>query len=192
MPGFAIHMPPTMNPGRPSGPPPGPPPGPQEPPPLTLKFPHVFVFPRDRIDDPSSNVLLVANMAQFAIGSDRLLADHRAFLRTVVMPMMAAIPTAGARMIGLASRSGNAQFNLQLGLRRAKNAKRELEFHLLPYELMNPPGPPPRITVGSQGEFFAARQGVADGKEDGRHRSVLVTVLFDRRRPTEVTLRKSR
>ena len=184
MPGITMKLPPQISHG---GHPPEPP---QSPPTSTLKFKNVFVFPRERIDDPSGNVLMVANLAQFGIGSDRLLSDHRAFLRTIVAPMMAAIPTAGARMIGLASRSGSAQFNLQLGLRRAKNAKRELEFHLIPFELMNPPGPPPRITVGSQGEFFAARQGVADGKEDGRHRSVLVTVLFDRRIPTEVTLRK--
>lgn len=178
-----MQMPPLVVPGTPPGPP--------SPPPCTPNLKHVFVFSRDRIDDPSGNVLLVANLWGFGIGSATLLCDHKIFLRSVVRPLMTMFPSAGARMIGLASRSGSAQFNLQLGLRRAKNAQRELEFHLLPFELMNPPGPPPRVTVGSQGENFAARAGTADGKEDARHRSVLVTVLRDRRLPTQVTLRKS-
>jgi hypothetical protein len=182
MPGPVLEMPPLIIPGKPQRP---------QLPPCTPNLKHVFIFPRDRIADPSGNVLMVANLWGFGIGSATLLCDHRTFLRTVVAPLMGGISTAGARLIGLASRSGSAQFNLQLGLRRAKNAKRELEFHLIPFELVNPPfGPMPRNTAGSQGENFAARMGVADGKESANHRAVLLTVLFDRRRPTQVTLKK--
>lgn len=160
--------------------------------PSGLRFEHVFVFPPERIDDPCGNVLMVANMWGFAVGSAELLPDHRAFLLKEVAQRMIENPAAGARMIGIASRSGSAQFNLDLGMRRAKNAKDELEFDLQPFELLNPSPPPPRVTIGSQGENFAARQGVADGSEQARHRAVLVTVLRDRRLPCQVTLRKAR
>jgi hypothetical protein len=55
-------------------------------------------------------------------------------------------------------------------------------------DLVNPSDPPPRITVGSQGEHFAAMEGEADGTEDARFRSVLVTILADRAKPTMVRL----
>jgi hypothetical protein len=182
-PGPGMSFPPLVIPGMP----------PLQIPPIVFgdrRFEHVFEFPADRIDNPDGNVILVANMWGFAVGSATLLPDHRAFLAQKVGPILKMSPDAGARMIGIASRSGSADFNLKLGLARAKNAKAELNFWILPHDLMNPPGPPERITVGSQGENFAARMGIADGSEQARHRAVLVTVLRDRRKPTDVTLKK--
>jgi hypothetical protein len=54
--------------------------------------------------------------------------------------------------------------------------------------LVNPPSPPPRTSVGAQGEHFAANLKVKDGTEDSRFRSVLVTVLADRTKNTPVRL----
>jgi hypothetical protein len=152
------------------------------------KFDHVFVFPPERISDPCKNVLLVANMWNFAIGKADLLPDHKAFLALEVATRLIADPAAGARLVGLASRSGSDWFNLQLGKKRAENAKAELSAHIRMFDILNPPGPPERITTGSQGERFAERRGVADGNEEARFRSVLVTVLRARRRPCTVQL----
>jgi hypothetical protein len=58
----------------------------------------------------------------------------------------------------------------------------------MPSDLVNPPGPPARTSVGGQGEHFAAALGVKDGKEDSRFRSVLVTLLADRTKNTPVKL----
>lgn len=158
-------------------------------PPCTRRsYENVFVFPRERIVDPCNNVLLVANLANFGIGRADLLPGHKRFLACEAAPLLIADPAAGARLIGLASRSGNDWYNLQLGLERARNARVELARHIAIPDLINPPGPPERITIGSQGERFAARLGVADGRESGNHRAVLVTVLRDRRRACDVRL----
>jgi hypothetical protein len=160
-------------------------------PPLQIggrRYAHVFVFPPQRIVDPCGNVLMVANLWNFGIGKAELLPDHRVFLALEVAPLLKADEAAGARLIGLASRSGNDAYNLQLGLARAKNARAELSLHVLAHDLLNPPGPPERIAVGSQGERFAARLGMRDGTEEARYRAVLVTVLRDRRRPCDVQL----
>jgi outer membrane protein OmpA-like peptidoglycan-associated protein len=132
--------------------------------------------------------LLVANLWNFAIAKADLLPDHKAFLAFEVASLLLADPAAGARLVGLASRSGSDQFNLQLGKRRADNAKAELSTHIRVADALNPPGPPERLTTGSQGERFAERRGVRDGTEEARFRSVLVTVLRDRRRPCNVQL----
>jgi hypothetical protein len=47
---------------------------------------------------------------------------------------------------------------------------------------------PPHFSVGAKGEQFAANLGVADGTEDARWRSVLVTRLIDRSLYTPVRL----
>ena len=83
------------------------------------RFPNVFVFPSRRIVDPGGNVLMVANLFNFKIDNDQVLVDHDLFLGTVVAPLLIANPPSGARLIGLASRSGSAEHNLQLSLRRA-------------------------------------------------------------------------
>jgi outer membrane protein OmpA-like peptidoglycan-associated protein len=154
----------------------------------TRRYPNVFVFPRERIADPCGNVILVANLWNFAVARADLLPDHKEFLRYEVAPWLLADPAAGARCVGLASRSGSDWFNLQLGLQRAKATQAELWQHIATRDALDPPGPPPRITVGSQGERFAARQGVRDGTEEARHRAVLVTVLRDRKRSCDVRL----
>lgn len=134
------------------------------------RFANVFVFPPHRIVDPCNNVLLVANLANFAIGRADLVPDHHSFLARCVAPLLRGNPLAGARLIGLASRSGSDAFNLQLGLQRAKSAAAELSKH----------APANQISIGSQGERFAQRLGVADGREGAQWRSVLVTVLRNR------------
>jgi hypothetical protein len=152
------------------------------------RFPNVFVFPRQRISDPGNNVLLVANLFNFDINGDRPKPDHDLWLGKVAAPLLAERPTAGARIVGLASRSGAADFNLQLSRRRAKSIDISLSLFLMPSDLANPPGSPMRTSVGGQGEHFAAVLGVKDGKEDSRFRSVLVTLLADRSTNTPVQL----
>ena len=95
---------------------------------------------------------------------------------------------AGARLIGLASRSGAADYNQKLSVRRAKNVDASLSLLLFATDLVNPPGPPPRTSVGGQGEHFAAGVGAKDGTEESRFRSVLVTILADRTKNTPVKL----
>lgn len=146
--------------------------------PCQPRFANVFVFPPERVCDPSGNVVLVANMWNFAIGRAELLPDHDCFLALVVAPLLRGNPAAGARLIGLGSRSGSDQINLQLGLKRANNAMAALSRF----------APACQISVGSQGERFAARLGVQDGREDARYRAVLVTVLRDRFKPCDVRL----
>jgi outer membrane protein OmpA-like peptidoglycan-associated protein len=136
------------------------------------------VFPPHRIVDPCGNVVLVANLASFGIGRAELLPGHKAFLRCEVAPVLRSNPLAGARLIGLASRSGSDAFNLQLGLQRALNAQAELVKH----------APAHQTSVGSQGERFAQRIGVADGREGPQWRSVLVTVVRNRFLPCDVRL----
>jgi hypothetical protein len=160
-------------------------------PPLVVtgrRFPNVFVFPRNRIVDPGNNVLLVANLFNFNINSDQTRDDHDIFLGTVVAPLILARRSAGARMVGLASRSGSADHNLRLSLRRARNAQVSLSLFLVFDEIVNPSSGPPRTSIGAQGEHFAANLNVKDGNEDARFRSVLVTVLADRTKNTPVRL----
>jgi hypothetical protein len=160
-------------------------------PPLVItgrQFPNVFVFPPDRIFDPGNNVLLVANLFNFEINGDRTKPDHDLWLGSVATPLLADNPDAGARLIGLASRSGPDAYNMRLSLRRAKNVETSLSLFLILHDLTNPPSPPPRVSVGAQGEHFAASLGVADGTEDARWRSVLVTILADRTLNTPVRL----
>jgi hypothetical protein len=160
-------------------------------PPLVItagKFPNVFVFPRRRIVDPGNNVLLAANLFNFAINSDAPLLDHDRWLAKVAAPLLADRPAAGARLTGLASRSGAADHNLKLSVRRAKNVDASLSLLLFARDLVSPPSPPPRTSVGGQGEHFAAGVGAKDGSEESRFRSVLVTLLVDRTRNTPVRL----
>jgi hypothetical protein len=150
------------------------------------RFPNVFVMPRHRIFDPGNNVLMVANLFNFKIDNDQPQRDHDLFLGTIVAPLMAANPDSGARLVGLASRSGSDIHNLRLSQRRAKNVELSLQFFLFSVGLFDTV--PPRTSTGAQGEHFAANLNVKDGTEDSRFRSVLVTVLADRTRNTPVRL----
>ncbi len=152
------------------------------------KFPNVFVFPRKRISDPGRNVLLAANLFNFAIDSDRPLRDHERWLAKVAAPLLTAQSAAGARIVGLASRTGSDAHNLRLSLRRAKNIGTSLSLLIIANDIVNPPNPPPRTSVGAQGEHFAASVGEKKGTEDSRFRSVLVTLLADRTKNTPVRL----
>jgi hypothetical protein len=143
-------------------------------------FPNVFVFPPERILDPGGNVLLVANLFNFDINGDRPQPDHDLWLGKVAAKLLAHFPDGGARLVGLASRSGPDAYNMALSLRRAKSVETSLSLWLILQDLTNPPSPPARVSVGAQGEHFAAALGVADGTEDARWRSVLVTILEDR------------
>jgi hypothetical protein len=142
-------------------------------------FPNVFVFPRNRIFDPDNNVVMVAKLFNFKIDSDETRDDHDLFLMNKVAPVLVGNPESGARIVGLASRSGSDFHNLQLSVRRAKNVNTVLTFFLFP-------NIPPRTLVGGQGEQFAANLGVKDGTEDAQFRAVLVTVLADRTKKTPV------
>jgi hypothetical protein len=153
----------------------------------------VFVFPPERIVDPQKNVLLVANLWNFAINHAEIQPDHFLWLGAVAAKRLIASETAGARMIGLASPTGSDDYNLQLGLRRAQSAEASLALFLIGNDLVHPPSTPqlaatPRITVGSQGDAFAENHGAQIGTEDARWRSVLITILADRTRPTNVRL----
>jgi outer membrane protein OmpA-like peptidoglycan-associated protein len=152
----------------------------------TGKFPHVFLFPKARIFDPGSNVLMVANLFDFKINDDQTRPDHDLFLGTIVAPLIIANPLSGARLVGLASRSGSAQHNLDLSKRRAKNAEMSLLLFLFASSLSAGAGS--RTSIGGQGEQFAANLNVPDGTEDSRFRSVLVTVLRDRNKNSPVRL----
>jgi hypothetical protein len=160
-------------------------------PPLIVRarrlFPNVFVFPPNRIFDPGNNVTMVANLFNFMIDGDQPRADHRQFLVSTA-PLLAANPRAGARLIGLASRSGSDQHNLLLSVRRARNVQTALAFFLALLGTVDPPNLPSRISAGGQGERFAANLGVKDGTESSRFRSVLLTVLADRTKNTPVRL----
>jgi outer membrane protein OmpA-like peptidoglycan-associated protein len=160
-------------------------------PPITItgrRFPNVFRIPKSRIVDPEGNVLMVANLFNFAINSDQTRPDHDLFLGNVVAPLVVANAAAGARIIGLASRSGSATHNLALSRRRARSVEVSLSLFLFANDLVNPPGPPPRTSVGGQGEQFAANLNAKDGSEDSRFRAVLVTVLADRTKNSFVRL----
>ena len=152
------------------------------------RFANVFVFPRRLISDPGKNVLLAANLFNFAVNSDRPLIDHDRWLAQVAAPMLSGKPAAGARIVGLASRSGSADHNQKLSVRRAKSVDASLALLLFASNLVNPPSPPPRTSVGGQGEHFAAGVGAKDGSEEGRFRAVLVTLLADRTKNTPVRL----
>jgi hypothetical protein len=151
-------------------------------------FPNVFVIPPNRIFDPGNNVLMVANLFNFAIDGDQPRDDHRQFLANTTAPLLAASPSAGARLLGLASRSGSDEHNLLLSARRARNVDTALAFFLALIGLADPPNVPPRTSVGAQGEQFAANLGVKDGTESARFRSVLVTVVADRTLNTPIRL----
>lgn len=64
---------------------------------------------------------MVANLFDFGIDKDSPRLDHDLFLGSVVAPLLAANLGAGARIVGLASRSGSDAHNLSLSLRRARN-----------------------------------------------------------------------
>lgn len=150
------------------------------------RFPNVFVFPRKRIVDPGNNVLLIAKLFNFKIDSDQPLRDHDLFLGIVAAPLMTARRGAGARIIGLASRSGKDLHNLLLSRRRAKNVDVSLSFFLFASDLVNPPSPPARTSTGGQGEHAAEIIGQKDGTEDPQFRAVLLTILVDRTKNTPV------
>jgi hypothetical protein len=152
------------------------------------RFPNVFVFPRTRIVDPGNNVLLAANLFNFGIDKVKLQPDHETWLGTVAAPLLRTRPSGGARLTGLASRSGSDSHNLLLSLRRARSAQTTLTLFLVFDDIVNPPGPTPRISVGAQGDHFAANIGVKKGTEDERFRSVLVILLADRTKFTPVRL----
>jgi hypothetical protein len=160
-------------------------------PPVTITgnaFPNVFVIPKKRIVDPGKNVLMVAKLFNFEIDRDKTRRDHDLFLGKVVAPLLVANAASGARIVGLASRSGSASHNLDLSRRRARNVETSLKFFLFANDLVNPPSGPPRTSVGGQGEQFAANLGVKDGTEDSQFRAVLVTVLADRTKSSFVRL----
>lgn len=152
------------------------------------KFPNVFRFPRKLIVGDDSNVLLVANLFNFAVASDQPLTDHKQFIRDVVAPMLRANLSAGVRLTGLASRSGRADFNLALSLRRANKIKDAVTPATIVLDITNPPGNTPRVKVGAQGEKFAENFGEADGTENPWYRGVLLTVLADRTKPASIII----
>ena len=122
---------------------------------------------------------MVANLFNFAINSDRTPPDHDLFLGNVVAPLVVANAAAGARIIGLASRSGSATHNLALSRRRARSVEVSLSLFLFANDLVNPAGPAsanlgrrPGRTVRSQPECegrqrgFAVPRGPGDGPAD--------------------------
>jgi outer membrane protein OmpA-like peptidoglycan-associated protein len=150
--------------------------------PTNRKFDNVFTFPRDRIVDPFKNVLLAANLFNFAVNSDAPLLDHEAWLLLVAGQVMKDHPKAVAVLTGLASRTGPSDYDLDLSRRRAQQVKSTLDFILLA-----PFGVPSRVTAKGVGDLFAAALN-APKKEDGRFRAVLVTILADPTLPRFVRL----
>jgi outer membrane protein OmpA-like peptidoglycan-associated protein len=150
--------------------------------PTNRKFDNVFTFTKDRIVDPFKNVLLAANLFNFAVDSDAPLPDHEAWLLLVAAKVMQDNPKAVAVLTGLASRTGPSDHNLDLSRRRAEQVKSTLDVVLLA-----PFGVPSRVEAGAQGDHFAATLN-APKKEDGRFRAVLVTILADPTLPRIVRL----
>lgn len=160
-------------------------------PPLVIggrAFPNVFTFPKNRIDDPTGNVLLVANLWNFKINDARPRGDHDLWLGQVAARFLTTQPASGARLVGLASRSGSDLYNMKLSMARAENVGISLRLFSFAIDFLHDPGPVPRISVGAQGEQFARSVGAKDGTEDARWRSVLVTIVADRTKTTPVKL----
>src|SRR5947209_377269 len=89
------------------------------------RFPNVKTYSRTDFQDPGNNMLLMAKLFNFDIShrpgqGERQLPDHDRFLALVAAPLLTANPAAGARIIGLASRSGADDYNLRLSKQRAR------------------------------------------------------------------------
>ena len=113
--------------------------------------------------------LLIYN---FDIDGDELKEGHREALTSAVVPILSSTSGGSVSIVGLASRTGRVAHNDALSGRRAR---RTLDFlrHAVPR------GFPARQVTGF-GERKAAQEGVPDGTEDERFRSV---VIFTARGP---------
>jgi hypothetical protein len=101
-------------------------------------------------------------LANFANDSDEPLGPHKEWISQFFLPMMAKNPGHRVRLIGMASRNGDATYNKGLSGRRIR--KVEGLFGGKVNIVERNPG----------GEVPAAEDGVKDGNRDGRWRAVLL------------------
>jgi hypothetical protein len=102
----------------------------------------------------------------FNINGDQLKAEHEAFLRKEVVPILQR--GGSISLVGLASRSGSDSHNLALSEKRAHNTLAFLRKVV--------PGKFAAREVTGFGESKAKQEGYRDGSEDERFRSVIVFV----------------
>lgn len=130
----------------------------------TTYFDHYDFDPTDAV---GSHLRFFTAMWNFAVGSQELVRQHREYVAQLVE--RAQDPNDGMvwlQLLGVASRSGKRQRNMELSRRRVIT----VAGHLLALGLE-----PERILGMDQlGEDGWAAAGVADGTEDYRHRAVYV------------------
>lgn len=107
----------------------------------------------------------------FAIGSRILRFEHKLWLDRVAIPFLKANAGRTVTLAGLASRSGNADFNQRLSEDRERAVKDYLTKHGIGRNRFE--------DEFGMGEKLAEDMGEADGTEDAMFRAVKVFLFFD-------------
>jgi hypothetical protein len=103
-------------------------------------------------------------LANFRNDSDEPLVSHKEWIEKFFIPVMAKNPAARVRMVGMASRNGDANYNMALSKRRID----KVAGVILSKGRVN------IIERNPRGEIPAAEDGVKDGDRSGRYRAVLL------------------
>ena len=102
----------------------------------------------------------------FDVADDKVKPEHERWLVDNVLPLLACDQAVGS-LKGMASRSGSANYNLQLSQKRVENVKKVLAAR---------GASPAKLNALWVGEEAAALAGAKDGTEEELHRSVSVSV----------------
>ena len=103
-------------------------------------------------------------LANFRNDSDEPLASHKLWLEQAFIPVMAKNPGARVRMVGMASRNGDANYNMALSKRRID----KVAGFILSKGRVN------IVKQTALGEIPATEDGFKDGDRSGRYRAVLL------------------
>jgi hypothetical protein len=101
-------------------------------------------------------------LANFRNDSDEPLASHKEWISKFFIPVMAKNPGARVRMVGMASRNGDASYNMALSKRRIDKVAGLIQ------------GKVNIVEKNPRGEIPAAEDGFKDGDRSGRYRAVLL------------------
>lgn len=101
-------------------------------------------------------------LANFRNDSDEPLESHKTWIKQQFLPMMAKNPGARVRLTGMASRNGDATYNMSLSTRRIAKIEALLG------------GQVKIVERNSRGELEAEEDGYKDGNRSGRYRAVLL------------------
>jgi hypothetical protein len=109
-------------------------------------------------------------LANFRNDSDEPLLSHKAWLEKYFVPVMMKNPGARVHMIGMASRNGNADYNMKLSARRINKVEQIIQGAAF----IQSKGHVNVVEKNPRGEAQAEEDGFRDGDRSGRYRAVLL------------------